>query len=66
MARLEGISDVSNLAMWMTWVSVGGGCVIYGSQTGGGKMSCGWLPDWEVEGRKRGKKICWWLPDWEV
>ena len=32
-------------------------CVIYGSQTGGGKKvgrgeknSCGWLPDWEVEG----------------
>ena len=24
-------------------------CVIYGSQTGGGK-SCWWLPDWEVEG----------------
>lgn len=37
MARREGISDVSNLAMWMTWVSVGGMCVIYGSQTGGGK-----------------------------
>lgn len=45
---------------------IGGVCVIYGSQTGGGKKSCGWLPDWEVEGRKRGKKICWWLPDWEV
>lgn len=28
---------------------IGGVCVIYGSQTGGGKMSCGWLPDWEVE-----------------
>ena len=25
-------------------------CVIYGSQTGGGKKSCWWLPDWEVEG----------------
>lgn len=29
---------------------IGGVCVIYGSQTGGGKKSCGWLPDWEVEG----------------
>ena len=51
MARREGISDVSNLAMWMT--SDWRGCVIYGSQTGGGKK-------WE------GRKICWWLPDWEV
>ena len=25
-------------------------CVIYGSQTGGGKKRCWWLPDWEVEG----------------
>ena len=32
----------------------GGMCVIYGSQTGGGKK-------WE-----EGKKRCWWLPDWEV
>ena len=54
MARRVGISDVSNLAMWMTWVSVGDVCVIYGSQTGGGKK-------WE-----EGKKRCWWLPDWEV
>ena len=29
-------------------------CVIYGSQTGGGKK-------WE-----EGEKSCWWLPDWEV
>ena len=58
MARREGISDVSNLAMWMTsdWRV----CVcIYGSQTGGGKKG-GWqkgkrenllvVTRWEVEG----------------
>lgn len=39
---------------------MGEGCVIYGSQTGGGKKG-----GWQKSG-KRGKKICWWLPDWEV
>ena len=29
---------------------IGGVCVIYGSQTGGGQKRCWWLPDWEVEG----------------
>ena len=50
-------SQMSNLAMWMTsdWRV----CVIYGSQTGGGKKG-----GWQKVGR--GEKICWWLPDWEV
>ena len=47
MARREGISDVSNLAMWMT--SDWGVCVIYGSQTGGGKREGG--GKWE-EGKR--------------
>ena len=24
-----------------------------------GRKRCGWLPDWKVEGRKRGKKEMW-------
>lgn len=53
MARRVGISDVSNLAMWMTsdWRGV---CNL--------RKSNRW---WQKSG-KRGNKICWWLPDWEV
>ena len=39
---------------------IGGVCVIYGSQTGGGKKG-----GWQKSG-KREKKRCGWLPDWEV
>lgn len=54
MARRVGISDVSNLAMWMTWVWGRGVCNL--------RKSNRW---WQKSGKRR-KKICWWLPDWEV
>ncbi len=52
---------------------IGGVCVIYGSQTGGGKKVGRGEKELLVVTRlgSRGsgsseKKICWWLPDWEV
>lgn len=70
MARREGISDVSNLAMWMTsdWRGV---CNLRKSnrwwQKSGkrGKRVGGCLIGKSREGRGE-KKRCGWLPDWEV